>query len=266
LELQTSDCIKLEPFINKKNYQSFIYTDHDSKPLFVRVFRDIGKYQREKEIISRIENDCILKSFEIQQLEQIHLASEYQGEVTLRQLIIKQNRLPVDKVINFALQMLEFLRECHREEIIFRSISPDNILIDHFNRLRVIDFQDCFVIGEDVRCADPTAIREGIEYLSPEYLNRYQLDFRNDIYQLGLLLFELLAGQLPWQYRSIARLVQEKTQPVIHLHKIDPNIPVQISMIISKMMEPTPKMRFSNVVQIKQHLEQAITLHYGVSP
>jgi serine/threonine protein kinase len=114
-----------------------------------------------------------------------------------------------------------------------------------------------------VRYEAPAFPRDGIEYLSPEYLNRYQLDFRNDVYQLGLLIFELLTGQLPWRYRSIARLLQEKSQGVIHLHKIDSTVPVQFSMLVSKMMEPSPKKRFSSIKHVEESIEQSISSNFG---
>lgn len=237
----------------------------EGKPILVRFFNDNSSYEREKEISARFESECVQKNFELDEIEQTHLASEFNQTITLREFLISHGTVSINKALGYALQLLSFLKECHLEEIIFRGITPDTIFIDQYNKIKIADFQNSFLIGEDVRYAAPAFPKDGIEYMPPEYLDRYQIDFRSDIYQLGLLLFELTTGELPWKYRSIAKLIQEKSLPVLHLRRIDASVPVQLSTLISKMMEPSPKKRFSNVEQVRMNIELAITSNFGAN-
>jgi len=256
----------IEPFISRDGYQSFVCSKNEEKPLLIRFFNNnVENYKREKEISNRFSNPCVQKNFELKEIKENHLASEFNEAITLRELIISHGTISINKALGYSLQILSFLKECHLEEIIFRGITPDTIFIDRYNKILIADFQNSFLIGEDVRYAAPAFPRDGIEYLTPEYLNHYQIDFRSDIYQLGLLIFELTTGQLPWKYRSIAKLVQEKSQSVLHLHRVDNSIPIQLSTLVSKMMEPSPKRRFSSAEVVERHIEETISSHFGGS-
>lgn len=178
-----------------------------------------------------------------------------QGE-SLEKILQREGQLPVERTLLIAENITKALQSLHLEEVIHLDLKPDNILIQENNEVVLIDFG----LAHHARFPDLLAeqMRKGIgsaPYIAPEQIVGVRNDLRSDLYSLGVILYEMLTGELPFDNpRSLSGLKKRFWAQPIPPRSIRKDIPNWLQEIILRSMEPFAKDRYQSATQVRQLL------------
>jgi len=182
------------------------------------------------------------------------ITMEYIEGQNLHQLLSQRGKLEAAEAVNIMEQVAAGLAAAHREGIIHRDLKPGNIMRDANGRVVVMDFG----LARTVRGEGMTqtgAMMGTIEYMSPEQAQGKELKASSDIFTLGLILYELVAGIMPFHAESaIASLVKRTQQRAVPLTDVDKNIPSSLSNIVAKCLEKDPANRYQDAAELDADL------------
>jgi tetratricopeptide (TPR) repeat protein len=183
------------------------------------------------------------------------ITMEYVDGKDLRQALRQHGRLGVNDAVDIIEQVLSGLASAHREGIIHRDLKPGNIMQDGTGRVVVMDFGLArTIVGDEMT---RTGMMVGtMEYMSPEQAQAQTLDARSDIFTVGLIFYELLAGRMPYEADSaVASLLKRSRERAAPVSSHDPAIPRSLSSIVAKCLEPEPKLRYQTAAEALADLE-----------
>ncbi len=174
------------------------------------------------------------------------ITMEYVPGEDLKSLIHSIGALPVGKAVTVARQVAEGLAEAHRLGVVHRDLKPQNIMIDREGGARIMDFG----IARSVRAKGITGAGVMIgtpEYMSPEQVDGKETDARSDIYSLGVVLFEMLTGRLPFEGETaLAVAVKQKSEPPPDPRRINAQIPEELGKLVLKCLKKEKGERFQS--------------------
>lgn len=163
---------------------------------------------------------------------------------TLKEVINEEAPLSRDRIIDYALQISKALQTAHRRGLVHRDIKPANILITKDDVVKVVDFGIARV-ATDATLTYTSSILGTVHYISPEQAKGQMIDERSDLYSLGVVLYEMATGKIPFDGESPVSIavkhIQEKPEEVINLN---PEIGEDLSNIIKKLLEKKPEDRY----------------------
>lgn len=174
--------------------------------------------------------------------------------------IIESNEITIEKFLDWAIQIVDILGEIHKNRVIHLDINPNNILINDHGEIKIIDFGCSKLMGIEVKDNKSNKQLEGtLEYISPEQTGRinWEVDYRADYYSLGITLYQLLTGKLPFSNSDklelvYAHIAKEPIPPT----KINATIPQVLSDIIMKMMAKIPEERYQSIIGLRADLKR----------
>lgn len=200
-------------------------------------------------------NIATLYSF-IPQDNQFFMIMEFVAGETLAKLIAR-GAINYKEAIPLFCQALEGIGQAHRAGIIHRDIKPANLMVmteDFEKKVKVMDFGIARILGTN-RLTNPGGLVGTLHYMSPEQIKGQDIDTRSDIYALGILLYEMLTGKLPFDANSeYALLDMHVKQPPPPLHLVKPDVPLLIEDAVLKAMAKSPNERFQTVVEFRNFL------------
>lgn len=219
------------------------------KDTFVNSEQFVDKLQMEAQASASINDDNIVSIYDAATTEINGKIIEYivmekvKGQ-TLRDIIKKEAPLSLDKIINYSLQISKALQTAHRHGLVHRDIKPANILITEDDKVKVTDFGIARV-SSDATLTYTSSILGTVHYISPEQAKGQIIDERSDLYSLGVVLYEMATGKVPFDGESPVSIavkhIQEKPTPVVELNK---EIGEDFSNLISKLLEKKPEDRY----------------------
>src|ERR671920_745337 len=185
-----------------------------------------------------------------------YIAMEYLPGGTLKNRIVKRGALPARTAAAVALQMAEALRAAHERDVIHRDIKPHNILITGLGDVKVTDF------GIARAAASSTMTRTGhilgtAHYISPEQAMGEPVGPASDLYSLGVVLYEMLTGELPFTAdNSIAVCMKHVTEPLRPPKQLNPSIPEGMDALVVKLLAKDPANRYASATELLNDLER----------
>jgi serine/threonine protein kinase/tetratricopeptide (TPR) repeat protein len=184
-----------------------------------------------------------------------YITMEYvQGE-NLKSFIKRSGQLTVSKAVHIGLQICDGLNEAHKLGVIHRDLKPHNIIIDEEGNAKVMDFG----IAQSVKTRGITGTGTVIgtpEYMSPEQAEGKQVDPRSDIYSLGVILFEMVTGTIPFDGETaLSVAMKHKSEPPPQPKNLNENIPAPLNRLILKCLEKDKANRFQSVENLRTDLE-----------
>lgn len=205
------------------------------------------RFEREAQAAAALNHPNIITIHEISEFEgQTFIAMEYVQGTSLRERI-KDSPLQIDDTINILTQVCGGLEKAHKMGIVHRDIKPENILMDVNGRVKVVDFGLAKLKGVS-RLTKETSTLGTIHYMSPEQASGGIVDHRSDIWSLGVVLYEMLAGQLPFkgEYAQsvIYSILNEKPAEIGQLR---PDIPNDLEKIVEKCLAKDSNERYQEV-------------------
>jgi serine/threonine protein kinase len=163
--------------------------------------------------------------------------------------------LSLREVLHVLEQSADALDHAHRQEVVHRDIKPSNILLDKTGRVKVADFGFAKLVGQSTELNVAGAVVGSPQYLSPEQIRGEELDGRSDIFSLGVVLFELLSGQRPFDGDTITTLVYQilhKEPP--RLSELRDGIPPRLEELLSRMLAKDREERYATAAQVAEEL------------
>jgi Tfp pilus assembly protein PilF len=211
----------------------------------------LQRFKQELILARQVTDRNVIRIFDIGEAGKIKfITMEYLEGENLHQILKERGKLDVADAVDIMEQVANGLAAAHREGIIHRDLKPGNIMRDKQGRVVVMDFGLARTVGGD-GMTRTGAMLGTIEYMSPEQAQGQDLKASSDIFTVGLILYELLAGVTPFYAESaIASLLKRTTQRAIPLADIDKNIPASLSNIVSKCLEKEPANRYQTAEEL----------------
>ena len=186
-----------------------------------------------------------------------YIVMELVEGITLKKFIEKKGRLEINEAIGIGIQIAQGIEEAHKNNIIHRDIKPQNIIISKEGKVKVTDFG----IAKAATSNTITSNAMGsVHYISPEQARGGYSDEKSDIYSLGVTLYEMLLGKVPFEGDSTVTVafahVHEEAVP---LEEIDGMIPRSLSRIVQKCMQKKPDMRYESAGALIMDLRRAVS-------
>ena len=221
----------------------------------------VMRFHREVEAAARLSHPNIVAAFDADEDRGTHfLVMEYVAGSDLAQLVKQHGPLPVAKAIDYMTQAARGLEHAHQQGLIHRDIKPANLLLDQKGTVKILDmglarFDDSLSSSEGAANAGLTTtgtIMGTVDYMSPEQaLDTKHADARSDIYSLGVSLFYLLSGRVPFQGDTIMKkLLAHREDPIPSLCAIRPDIPADLELICQKMLAKKPADRIQTMSEV----------------
>jgi len=217
--------------------------------------KTIDRFQNEIRLARRISHKNICRVYHLSEEQgDCYMIMEYVPGRDLKSMIKMTRELSTGTAIRIGKQVCEGLREAHRCGIIHRDLKPSNILIDKEGEVRIMDFG----IARSLEAKGITASGVMIgtpQYMSPEQVEAKGIDHRSDIYSLGVILFEMVTGKLPFSGgSSLSIALKHKSEKPPDPQQYNSQIPDDLSRIIHKCMEKEKDKRYQNVEELHADL------------
>ena len=238
---------KVNKIVAIKLLHSAVTVDEEGKKRF-RLIEKLSKELKHQNII-RIISTGIWKN-------QSYFVMEYLKGKTLNQIISKKNQFSLKEIINISLQVAYALKEVHNKNIVHRDVKSDNIFLTDHHIVKLMDF-DLARLEKASSDDQGKAFLGTLSYMSPQQAVGESIDHRSDIYSLGVIMYELATGRLPFLANRDMTLIYEifKNKP-ISIQKLRKNFPIALEKCILKAMAKEVKHRFDNVNELIMELER----------
>jgi len=208
----------------------------------------LERFKREVVLARKVSHQNACRIYDIGESDGTQYVSmEYMEGQTLAELLENRGRLKADEALPIINQVLEGLRAVHRAGIIHRDLKPQNIMVEKTGRACIMDFG--ISVSSDVKRLTETGMIVGtLHYMSPEQLKGANVDQRSDIYSIGVILFEVLTGRLPFNAPRPAELIlaQISEAPTMPSQLVA-DFPAELERVILTALEKTPDKRFQKV-------------------
>ena len=210
----------------------------------------LARWQHEYSVLRSIDSEWVVKALGLKQIEpSLILVLEDFGSTNLAQLIERQP-LDLSERLNIAMQLASAVSAVHAHGLIHGDISPKNVLVDIATmKLKLCDFGLSSRLDREHKVMHETSRRGSLEYMSPERTGRTNLDvdYRSDLYSLGVTLYELFAGRKPFQYSDPMTLLHAQIAIMpAPLREFDPDVPEPLSGLVQKLLNKYPDDRYQS--------------------
>jgi len=218
------------------------------------------RFQRESAIGEKLDHPRVMRVFGGEERSRIYMVMEW-CEGRLLRTILDEGRIDPQRAIRIAVEVLEALEYIHQNGVVHRDLKPENIMVDAQDNIKLIDFG---IAGDTaakrLTYANLTAALGTPNYISPEQVKGKRGDGRSDIYAMGVILYEMLTGQVPFKGSSPMEVINDRllnypTPPRVQ----EPSISPELQEVIYRAIERDPKNRYAHAHEFAsdlQHLDQ----------
>src|SRR2546421_3588601 len=243
------------------------------------------RFEREAQLIASLEHRNIVAVYDFGEIGNLtYLVMQYVGGGTLRDQLHKDGSIEPHLAVPYTIQMARALHHAHLRGIVHRDVKPQNMLVStsDTNELLLSDFGIAKLVDNSYETLlhSPTAQAHDsamypmhpsltsvdqmvgtAEYMAPEQINRQPLDARTDVYALGIVLFQMLTGQVPFSSTTVQGLLfQHVYTPPRPIREVNPSISPAVEQIILQALAKTPAHRYQSAEAMAQALEKVVPL------
>lgn len=225
------------------------------------IFKDneeiVEKFKREATAIANLSNANIVNILDVGTQEDAHyLVMEYVKGKTLKEIIREQGKINYESAINIAIKIATALDCAHKNNIIHRDIKPQNILVTEEGTVKVTDF-GIAKSTDSSTMSYTNSVMGSAHYFSPEQAKGSYTDFRTDLYSLGVILYEMVTGRVPFEAESpVAVALKHIQEELVPPKNINSAIPDSLNLLIMKAMEKEPIKRYQSAKDFIIDLEK----------
>ena len=217
-----------------------------------------NRYQRELEIGKRLQHPNIQELVAEGRLDGItpYLVLDYVDGTLLREYLRQHAPLSVEEAINITVQLTDALQYCHEHGVVHRDLKPENILIQPDGTVKLVDFGIALLQG--ARRLTFRRLTSGFgtpDYMAPEQVQGDRGDARTDVYAIGVMLYEMLTGDVPYHGDSpLAVMSQRVTTDAPLLRRQRPDLPQQLEAIVWRALRRDPTERYPSMAALQHDL------------
>lgn len=209
----------------------------------------VERFKREAQAAGKLGHPNIVNMYDVGFDQGYHyIIMEYVDGETLKDYITHEGRLSISTAVRITTAIAEGLEHAHAMGIIHCDIKPHNILITANGRVKVTDFGIARAVNSSATLRYNTSVLGSVHYLSPEQAGGKAVDVKTDIYSLGVVLYEMLTGRVPYEGETAISIaikhVKEKLTPPT---RYNPNIPPLLEGVIIKALEKSPENRYESI-------------------
>jgi serine/threonine-protein kinase len=215
------------------------------------------RFQREEEIGAKLDHPGVMKVFADREHSVVYMVMEWVEGRLLRQILIDQRKLPIERAALIAQRILDALQYIHAHGVVHRDLKPENVMVDSEDHIKLIDFGIAAKSGaRRLTFAKLSQVMGTPDYIAPEQVKGKRGDARTDIYAMGVMLYEMLTGKTPWRGPNAFAIMNDRllNNPVPP-REINPEITPELQEIIYRAMERDPKNRYATAREFAHDLE-----------
>jgi serine/threonine-protein kinase len=215
------------------------------------------RFHREQEIGKKLDHPGVMKVMVEDGCSRVYMVMEWVEGRLLRQILNEQRPLPSERAVRIALKICEALEYIHSQGVAHRDLKPENVMIDAEGNIKLIDFGiAAHIAARRLTFAKFTQTMGTPDYISPEQVKGKRGDGRSDIYALGVMLYEMLTGKVPFTGPNAFIIMNDRLlNNPIPPREIDPSISPQLQEIIYRALERDPKNRYATAREFAWDLE-----------
>lgn len=240
------------------------YDTVDDKTVAIKILKDeflgnsefIRRFKNESKAIAVLSHPNIVKVYDVSFGDRIqYIVMEYIDGITLKEYISHQHVIPWKEAVHFTVQILQALQHAHEKGIVHRDMKPQNIMLLQDGSIKVTDFGIARFSNNETRTMTDKAIGS-VHYIAPEQARGDNTDGKADIYSVGVMLYEMLTGKLPFDADSAVSvaIMQMQSDPR-PLREINDKIPEGIEEITLRAMRKDPKQRYASAGEMLEAIE-----------
>ena len=227
------------------------------KPEFSEDRGFVAKFRTEAQSAAGLEHPNIVNIYDVGSEEGLHyIVMEYVEGITLKTYIEKKGQLSFKEAVSIAIQVARGIEAAHNKQIIHRDIKPQNIMISTEGKVKVMDFGIARAASSNTVSSD---VMGSVHYSSPEQARNGFVDGRSDIYSLGIVMYEMVTGRVPFDGDTtvavaIQHLQEEMTPPSVYAK----NLPISMEKIILKCTQKNADRRYQTIGDLLAHLRRSL--------
>lgn len=222
--------------------------------------RFIRRFQREALSVSNLSHPNIVEVYDVGEEDgEYYIVMEYIEGKTLKQLLKKRESLTLTEVIDIMTQLTDGIAHAHESYIIHRDIKPQNIMIQDDGRIKITDFGIAMALNA-TQLTQTNSVMGSVHYLPPEQASGKGATVKSDIYSMGILMYELLTGTVPFKGDNAVEIALKHMKDKIpSIRKQDPSIPQSVENILMKATAKNPRNRYDSAREMHDDLVTCLT-------
>lgn len=216
----------------------------------------VSRFKREAQAAGKLNHPNIVNMYDVGFDQDLHyIIMEYVDGKTLKEYITEKGRLSIDEAVKFTIAIGEGLEHAHAMGIVHCDIKPHNVIITRTGRVKVTDFGIARAMNSTNTVMYTNSIMGSAHYLSPEQASGKTIDGSTDIYSLGIVLYEMLSGKVPFEGETpIAVALKHVREKVIPPTRYNSSIPPLLESVVLKALSKDPKDRFESISDMMSDL------------
>jgi len=227
------------------------HPEMESDPVF------FDRFHREQEIGQKLDHPGVMKVLADGDRSQVYMVMEWADGQLLREILNQQGKLPADRAVRLSLRVLDALDYIHSRGVVHRDLKPENIMVDAEDRIKLIDFGIAASAGaRRLTFAKLSQTMGTPDYISPEQVKGKRGDARSDLYAVGIMLYEMLTGKVPFTGPNAFIIMNDRLlNSPVPPREVNPEISPQLQEIIYRALERDPVRRYARAREFAWDLE-----------
>lgn len=217
----------------------------------------IERFRREQEIGQLLDHPGIVKTFNGEERSRLYMVMEWVDGRLLRTILNGEKKLPTERAVKIALGICDALDYMHKRGIVHRDLKPENVMVGEDDQIKLIDFG--IAMKEDARrltFVNVSSLLGTPDYISPEQVKGGRGDQRSDIYSVGIILYEMLTGRVPFVGQNPLAVMNERLlNDVKSPRELNADISPELEEILYRALEREPRHRYATASEMMWDLE-----------
>ncbi|MBF8377615.1 Stk1 family PASTA domain-containing Ser/Thr kinase [Alicyclobacillus mali] len=221
----------------------------------------VRRFRQEAQAAARLSHPNIVNVYDVGVEDgQQYIVMEYVDGPTLKDVIVERAPLPVEEVIRISRQICSALQHAHELHVVHRDIKPHNILMTKSGQVKVADFGIArAATGQTIAHRQATTVLGSVHYFSPEQARGGPTDAKSDIYSLGVVMYEMLTGKLPFEGDSpVSVALKHLREPFVEPRQLNRDIPQSVENIVLRCLVKEPEGRYPDMAAVMADLDAAL--------
>jgi eukaryotic-like serine/threonine-protein kinase len=215
------------------------------------------RFKREEEIGKRLNHRGVMKVFSAENHSRPYMVMEWIDGRLLRRILSEEKKLAIERAVRVTVEICEALKYIHNQGVVHRDLKPENIMVDSEDRIKLIDFGIASSAGaKRLTFGKLTRTMGTADYISPEQVKSNRSDGRADLYAVGVMLYEMLTGEMPFQGANPLVVMNDRLlNDPIPPREINPQISPELQEIVYRALERKPENRYASAREFASDLQ-----------